>query len=392
MTINEYLQERLKLPYRQDEFEDIINILFKSLKDKLGVPNMELKIISTSAIFSETVELDSKIYVLWDMYQWEIVEKFLLSALLIEKGEDNLSYRIFKENIYAAVSVKLDFAPELSYVFARRYRELLDTEYEKIFILNGYNKLDLLYSKLITLSHEIVHISFKKDKSLLNMCQKDILWFCDILEKNMDSFFLKINDNKFILEIFNELRNSRDYYYEEIACDSLALMKCADLLIALDLKLSSNSRSANEMMEDILHLYNTIIKTLNSFNLWLKFWIGIAIQGNVKRSIEPRDLHRNGEMFHDADLKYRTREDISLIYHTLHCIDILELPMTFNPEHRYKLFYDNAISKIFSYILTKDNDWADIIVEYNILLKKKYNKQEILKERNVLLGIANMIN
>lgn len=396
MTAEEYiaLTKRI-IPVWEYRYKDIMPQIFKSIKDikVLGrqyTADMELKMISSTSIFSEVVSTVPGPTIIWDSYQWEIVEKFLVAGLAHKNGNEDAAMIILKENLYAALSVRLTtVAPELSYIFAKKYRSILDEDPNRyVGVVSDTIFMDLLHCGIISLGHEMCHIIFSSNlqgKALYKLIKKDFFSIMSGVLKT-ELAFEERGENWTIKDLIFLIQQERNKeYLKEIICDSFAFQMLGDTLWTIEQRISNN-RSKGEMLDDILALYDFVIRTLNTLNYNLEFWTRFGSLGTTHRYIKKEYLHSNIPNFSIWSEQYWAREELTSLYTRLVFLRDEDVAVEGHNE-RYLAMY-NSVTTLFRKLLTfSDDELAKIIVESDRLLRMNINPSELIEARNGLLGI-----
>lgn len=188
---------------------------------------------------------------------------------------------------------------------------------------------------------------------------------------------------KDLIFLIQQERNKE--YLKEIICDSFAFQMLGDTLWTIEQRISNN-RSKGEMLDDILALYDFVIRTLNTLNYNLEFWTRFGSLGTTHRYIKKEYLHSNIPNFSIWSEQYWAREELTSLYTRLVFLRDEDVAVEGHNE-RYLAMY-NSVTTLFRELLTfSDDELAKIIVESDRLLRMNINPSELIEARNGLLGI-----
>lgn len=219
-------------------------------------PNIELYIINSNLSKIETININSKSYIIWDENYWEHYYKYL--ALMCSKDvyNDDATTRfcsketyyherlIWLESIFLSLLAErydtcLSISATLHNETSFKTYDLFETVFAHEEAKGEHNHLVLpmRISKMFAELHEISHVIIKKERDL-----NDGAKWLDIIKstlmqmlKHIDSFckVLHVEDeqkNKYI-NFINELLTNEDLsYLEELASDFLALTYAKQLI------------------------------------------------------------------------------------------------------------------------------------------------------------------
>lgn len=396
MTGEEYISLTKKIiPVIQGRYEGIIRMTFEQLNSmecfKKSETRIDLKIISSTSIFSEVVDTKPEITVIWDNYQWEILEKFLCSSLLYLNKQEELAIKIYKMNIYAALSVRLThIAPELSYIFSQIYLDLKKSISYKYIGIYSTAYSDMLYCQMLALGHEFAHILFERmdfGTELYNMYCNDFFCIMDGAIKSKVAVGQIINEEKITIEtLIHEIKlKHNEEYRKELICDILSYYLIEKIIEAVDQKLNIE-RQINNLYDDVISMNNYIVCTMDSFCYILDYWVRLGSLVSTKRIVKPEDLHCNNSNFSIWKNQYYARENLVSLYKRVTLLRDKNLYVpTENKKHT--MLY-NAFVKMNRKLLTfEDKEWAEIICKWQSLMNQNIDKQELLEARDGQLGI-----
>lgn len=397
MTIDEYI-DLMKhiLPVRKGRYNDTIQLVFAQLSS-MGCFNsseakqVQLKIISSSSLFSELVNTSPQMTLFWDTYQWEIIEKMLVSSLLYVNEDKDTAMRVFKMNLYPVISIRLThIAPELSYIFAKRYREIIASdEFDFFAVSSEYMFTDLLYTEILSLGHEFSHLIFDQfswGHDIYTIYEKDFFIIMDgaiksnVLSNPLDGHDLMLKD--LVKEI---CKNHNSEYRKELICDIFSFSLISELIFGMD-KCLSRGRSEGNLYDDVLALNDFVIRTLDSLTYVLDFWTRFGCICTTRRSVKIEDLQRDSSNLSIWKNQYYAREYLVSLYLRVTQLRDKKLYVPYDNERYLRLY--NATSEMYSVLMRfTDKDWAEIIVEFNNLLHQRIPSQDLIEARNSHLGI-----
>lgn len=377
-------------------YENIVRMTFNRLTEmecfrKNGI-KIDLKMISSTSILSEVVDTKPALTVIWDNYQWEILEKFLLSALLYINNHKEEAIQTYKLNIYAALSVRLTYAaPELSYVFARRYRELKESlPYEHIALYSEKTSeaTDMLYCQLLALGHEFSHILFERmdfGDSFYKFHEDDFFRIMDggIKSEVLSDYSVNgISLEKLIQDIKKDINKD---YRKELICDIVSYSLLGNLIEDLDNNLTPD-RSVEELYDDIISMNDFTLRTLHTFSYMVEYWTRFGSYVSAKRTVKPEDLGIYIPNLSIWKSQYYAREYLVSLY--MRVILLRDRRLNVSTENQKTTMLYNAIIEITQKFITfEDKEWIEIILEFQQLMNQNIPFKELIKERNNQLGI-----
>lgn len=396
MTGEEYISLTRKIiPVIKGRYEDIIRMIFEQLSSmecfKKSETRIDLKIISSTSIFSEVVHTKPEITVIWDNYQWEILEKFLLSSLLYLNKREEIAMKVYKMSIYAALSIRLThIAPELSYIFSEIYRDLKKSMGYKYIGIYSTAYTDMLYCQMLALGHEFAHILFEHmdfGTELYNMYSDDFLCIMDGAINSRVAAGRIINEEKITIEtLIREIKlKHNEEYRKELICDILSYYLIEKIIEEVDQKLNIE-RQINDLYDDVISMNDYIVCTMDSFSYILEYWVRFGSLVSTKRNVRPEDLHCDTFNFAIWKNQYYARETLVSLYKRVTLLRDKNLYVpTKNKKHT--MLY-NAFVQMNRKLLTfEDKEWAEIICKWQSLMNQNIDKQELLEARNDQLGI-----
>lgn len=392
MNVEEFISlTRELVSIHPGRYEEILVSLVDEVKRNGILKELEkdvnLKIISSTRAYSEVVDLDS-ITIIWDRYQWELVDKAFLSGILFINHHEDVAVRVFKSSMYGVLSGRLEnLCPELSYVFTEKYRDYLQQlNYQNIALVSSTFS-DLLYCQIIALGHEISHILFNYSsigKILYNVIQDDFLSIMKGAKKTgaLHDDNLGLSTAK---ELFNKIMDDSDNRYrEELICDIFSYIIFMDFIIEFDKK-KDESRRTEELYDDLFSTFDILLKVLNSYNYIFQFWTDISVRATVNRIILPDDISRNNPVIRGWRENYLARENLVSLYMRVKLFRDKKIYV--KSENRKVIMIYNSIIGILRKLLTfEDEEWPEIFVEANSLLSQNLNKDDILDARNSILN------
>lgn len=394
MTGEEYIALTKKLlPVISGRYEDIIRMTFELFNSmecfRKSNTKIDLKIISSTSIFSEVVDTKPSLTLIWDNYQWEILEKFLLSSLLYINKHKEIANKIYKMNIYAVLSIRVTYiAPELSYLFAKKYcglKESLDSKY--IFMYSS-EYIDMLYCQLLALGHEFSHILFERmdfGSTLYNLYDED--FFCIMNGAIKSKVIVEHKINGIAMEsLIHDIKLERNAEYrKELICDIFSYSLIEEIIEKLDCKLNKE-RCKGDLYDDIISMNDFIMRIMDSFSYMLEYWMRFGSFVSTKRLVKPEDLDLNIPNFLIWKNQYYARENLVSLYKrvTLLRDKGLEVPT----ENKKSIMLYNAFAEMTQKLITfEDKEWAEILCDLQKLMNQNISLKELIEARNGQLGI-----
>lgn len=355
--------------------------------------DLEFRSIATASIYSEVVYTEPSITIIWDTYQWEMIEKFLISAYMYKNGKEDLAMSWYKMNIFAALSVKLTtISPELAYLFAEHYVELIqNSDYSFAAIVSDTFQMDYLYCELLTLGHELSHILFDKYKNgslLYHQIENDFAAITHgILKSKTQIFSLKDVTNNIYKDIQEEtikgiLEDRNFEYRKEIICDIMAHFLIDGYLISFEEK--TIRRNTQVLLDDVMALYSVIIRLLDGFSYLFDIFARISNIGREKHEFKPNDMQSVIPQSRVSEMQIYARETLGSVFIRTCALRDFDLFIENNNTRYYELFA--CTSKLAASILSfKDREISSILKKYHDLLKLRIAPTELINKRNELL-------
>lgn len=394
MTSEEYIALTKKiLPVRTGRYEDIIRMTFDEIISmdwfKKSNIDIQFKIISSTSMFSEVVNTKPALTFIWDNYQWEILEKFLTSALLYINNYKELAVEIYKMNIYSALSVRVtNIAPELSYIFAKKYRELKDAVKYDFICMYSSAPSDMLFCQLLSLGHEFSHILFEQmdyGAVLYNLYEEDFFCIMDGAIKSKVISHFKVNGIDMEKLIHNIKSDINKEYRKELICDAFSYSLLGELLEKLDSKLNKE-RKREDLYDDIISMNDFMIRTMDSFSYFLEYWMRFGSLVSTKRYVEPKDLGIDIPNFTIWKNQYYARENLVSLY--LRVVLLRDKNLNVVSANKKNTLLYNANCEIAQNLLSfKDEEWLEMIVELQQLMNKNISSKELIEARDSQLQI-----
>lgn len=400
MTADEYIElSKALFPTWKSRYIDGIKetFLFLTQVPYLKHPNakkVDLKIISSNSFFSEVIYTTSNYTLIWDNFQWELIEKFLISSLIYINNKKDLAINIYKANIYYALSIHLtDISPELSYVFAEHCMDaIIEQNLDYYALVSKHMFDDLFYAQILSLGHELAHIIFDQPelgKKVYRMKEADFLSVMSVAQRF--NFFKSDSTIVTFDKLFNAIKSdSNRKYREELICDIFSYDLVSDFIIDLDREICNKKeievRKIESLYDDILSIYDFVIKTLNTFTFLLEIWTRTASISTTRRCVKIEDFHANKPNLSIWKDQFLAREHLVSLYMRLVITRDQNIVVSDKNKKYFKMY--NAIHEMTIETSSgTDKDFFNIVNEFQYLLTKNIPKHTLINERNKILGL-----
>lgn len=377
--INEFIKHK-KILKKYDVANDYI--IHNSLNLHSQVFNdCEVVPVYSTDIYSESIFLNKKNYILFDIHYIKYVESFYINFKIIDSCFKQKSIDQIKTLMNTIQSDIYHFKAMINYrnsILSYNYSILSYNKIQShsIYLHDENFKLFLELISIYTIRHEQAHSYYKKEESLLNKLHfanelNRILKKVELNKIKINKVYLKkntqiidndliMNEIKLMLYNFNYLND--DYLFEELFCDYIAFKETISVFIELyDVEGITKIELAKKITE-LLLIYDYIsdlIRRIN-FNEDSKALIRHSINIEIKFSIM-----------------------IDLITNGMDKEEIIELQRKIIYENNFSLLdefqnlYFNYLLDIF--IITKEEEevyFKD--VKLNITEKEAKNKRDMI--------------
>lgn len=391
MTIDDYISRtKVLVPVHPGRFSDAIKLAFNKLvRSDFFIEEhikVDFRIISSTSLFSEVVYTKPNITLLWDNYQFELIEKFFISSLSALNHNEWLANLVLKMNINAAISLRLsNISPELSYVFASHYRmQFQELNHDNIILVSD-TLFDLLYSQLIFLGHEVSHIilGHESKKELFQILEDDFTYV-------MKGIMNVIGDNKpfdgskTYSDLYKLLMKPENTEYRtELFCDIFAYDLVGNLVEGINKKISPN-RKIEELYDDLFNTHKSEMMFLDSFLYILEFWTKVGMKSSMVRKIKKEHLSQPSPNFSVWDSRFYGREHLLFLYLQTKLFRQRDIVIPNNNQKALSMYleFHNSIIKLLE---NQDTEWLVILDEANKLYAKNINPKDLIRERDILL-------
>lgn len=389
MTTDQYISfTKTLLPIHPGRYNNLIEETFKGCHffEKMNL-DIDFRIISSASLFSEVVFTEPRISLIWDNYQYELIEKFYLAGITALNNKEDIAISVFKANLYAVLSIRMtEISPELSYIFAKYYREELNKfDYKNIYLIHD-NSFDFLYCQLLSLGHELSHIIFDKapgGKQAYEILEED---FDRLMEGTIKARGdeCPYNGSKTYSEIIQSIQKKENSNYKkEIICDaySFALM---NKQIVLTEKTVNQNRGLEELYDDIIETYRFVLLTLDSLLYVLEFWTRIGIKSKYNKMILQEHLNSPSHNYTIWNSQFDAREMLTFLYVRVKFFE--EKGIFIEQKNKKPIAVYNSISSMYNkFINCEDKEWLEICQETNQLYAMNINAEELLDNRDYFL-------
>lgn len=394
MTGNEYiaLTKRL-IPVKPGRHEELVRAVFSHLvntKYFIKANNsIDLNIISSTSIFCEVVHTSPNITIIWDNYQWDILEHFIMSSLLYLNNQKEKAKQVFKLNVYGILSMRLTYiAPELSYLFATQYCRIQNEMPFDFALMISSTYTDLMYCQLLALGHELSHILFENSshgKKIFNYKEKD---FFNILHGAIRSGVAEkinvhgINAKELIKSIGSD---SNKEYRKELICDALSFELLHTLIMQIDQGFTP-VRSQEELFDDVLCMNDFVIRMLDTLSYLIEFWTQFGSRVSSNQDIKPEYLQIKASNYTIWKKQYYARETLVSLYLRVLLLRDNHLAVT-TQNKKYIDLYNSNVEMIQEFMSLEDGWLLQIISELGKLLKLRIPAKELIAERDRILQL-----
>ncbi len=321
MTTDEYISRTKELlPVHPGRYTNIIETTFHELtkadffvKENL---NINFRIISSASFFTEVVYTNPRISLIWDNYQFELIEKFILSGVAALNNQQKTADLIFKTNINAALSIRLtNISPELSYVFAKHYREQLNALNCDSIILIRNHQYDLLYVQLLFLGHELAHIitEHKKGKVLFEGYKESFKNLMDSLVRIYGKM-MQYEGARSYSELYSLLmQDSNADYQKELICDIISYGLLHKTIESLN-GIMTPTRKYEELYDDLFEMHKFVLMTLDTFRYIMEYWTRIGLKSGFTRKITGDNINLQSDNYKIWNTQFEARETFLFLY------------------------------------------------------------------------------
>lgn len=370
---------------------------YKLFKGAYSV-DMDFKVICSTSVFPQRIQLSNKEFLLWDMKYWDFFDKYITYMAVFEQSKNekvislcqNSMITIFLEYLVC----KFDTQPCISYCIARdilrgcpRYYSVSNNSICKRFANNDFGGIRTM-ARLYIMLHEIMHSRYRNNKIAFDEDISTIKQIVSYLLYDKIRFVNNQLDEQLETLYSNSLQSILDgknnILLEELACNYRAFIDLYALYNVKDNK--KNLGGEDDYLSDVQEVVWLNLKFQSELTYTYKYW-----NEHFKSLRTMINNESNAEVILDNMYSKLNELRIEFLVNNFAIMQIIMLHSMkkYNRFSCIDIISSDAMSEKLEHVLNFCRDEQVIgsifASSYSLLEKTSFNPLQMIEARNMLM-------
>lgn len=373
---------------------------YKLFKDAYSV-DMDFKIICSTSVFPQRIQLSNKEFLLWDMKYWDFFDKYITYMAVFEQSKNekeiiscqNSMIEIFLEYLVC----KFDTQPSISYCIARdilrglpRYYSVPSDSICKRFTNNDFSGIRTM-ARLYIMLHEIMHSRYRNNRTAFDEDITTIKQIVSYLLYDNIRFVKNQLDEQLEVLYSNSLQSILDgknnILLEELACNYRAFIDLYALYNVYNVKENKKELGGeDEYLSDVQEVVWLNLKFQSELTFTYNYW-----NEHFKSLRTMINKESNAEVILDNMYSRLNELRIEFLINNFAIMQIIILHSVkkYNRFSYIDILSSDAMSEKLEHVLGFCRDEQVIgnifASSYSLLEKTSFNPLQMIEARNMLM-------